>query len=117
MSFPIPNLPTGIPLQPAFLINDIGSYDVNTGLYIEKEASRTPFSAAFLPVLDKDLAYTEGTYGKDFRKIYCNRKLQVNDQIEIFNKVYTVDKESDYEGLGPQQFYRYIIKREEVTRR
>lgn len=117
MSFPIPKMPSAIPQIQVELINTTGSYNVNTGLYEETQGTNTLFYGALLPLNEKELEYSDGTYNKDTRKLYTEKILQINDTIEVQGNVYTVDKETDYSGLPQTTFRRYFVKRMGVNNR
>lgn len=118
--FPIPKLPNqGIPFIDMAIIETTGDYNSITGLYEETETIETSFKGALLPLSQTDLKYSDGTYTREYKKIYCERTLKENDIIKISstNDRYIINREDDYQGLPQTNFRIYFAKRRKETSR
>lgn len=111
MAFPIPLLPTGIPQEEIKLIKSTKTFIRSRGLYEETELDPEIIKGAVLPLSQRDLMYSEGTYTRDDKKIYVEVVIEINNIVEFQGERYTVDKEDDYSGLPQAKFRRYFIKR------
>lgn len=115
--FPIPKLPNQIPQINISIIEVTGSYNTTTGQYEETETVETSFKGVILPLSQTDLKYSDGTFVREDKKLYCERTLEVNSIIEVNGERYIISNEDDYKGLTQTNFRRYFIKRRKETSR